>query len=260
MKKLIRLVIVAVVIMGLLGISGCEKSKVKKFVNDYYAAWGSGNMTPEKSYDEYISSKSKELLRISKEEYVDKLKNTLNKNNLAYKSIRIKSITPMEDNIYKIKGDIKTESNGEIINISSDDYVVKEGDVYKFLQYGLNKKELTETSYNSEIFSVSMDSMYTGPDMIMINMIAKNPTNYDYTVGFAGNGKIIVETDQGNYEKAIPGMNLVKAHDSIEGTQIIEGVKGKVNKISLSNVYELGADKQPKDKANSRSYVLYSRK
>lgn len=259
MKKIICLVLAVSAVFML---SGCAQKGAENYISDYYSSWGKGEMTPEKSYDECISATSKELLNINKEQYVNSLTAMLNEKKVVYKSISIKpkSVVAYDDHIYKIKGEIEAESFGAPIKIPVTDYIINEDGKYKFLQYGVSSKELTDTSFSSEAFSVSMDVMYSGPDRLMINLIAKNPTTSNYSVGYGGDARLVVETDQGSYEQIMPGMNVVKARDSNQGTQTVDNVKGIVKKITLLNVYELTPNNEPKDKSNSRSYVIYERK
>lgn len=254
MKKVFILVAACALLL-----TGCSERGVKNFVSGYYEGWASGEVNVEKSYDDYISATSKELLGISRDTYISELTKGLNESNTQYKSISISSVKSYDDHIYKVKGDVQATVNGQEVSIPVADYIINEHGKYKFLQYGVSSKELVETSYSSEAFSMATDVMYTGVDRIMINLIAKNPTTTNYSIGYAGNGKIVVETDQGTYETLMPGMNIVRARQNNQGLQEIDGVRGTVKKITVTNVYELNVDNEPKDKANSRSYVIYEK-
>ena len=94
----------------------------------------------------------------------------------------------------------------------------------------------------------------------MCNSIAKlynNPTTTAYAVGFEGNAKIVVDTENGPVEKTLDGTNIVKPVTDVKGRQDVEGVSSKVKKITVYNVYELDGKNQPKNLNNARSFVLY---
>ena len=245
----------AVVIMCVV-LAGCDKySSVEKFTEEYYKAWINGEMTAEKSYDNYISQTSKDILSISKDNYVAQLNNTMSK--MIYKKVEIRNVTDFNSTVYKVKCKFTIEVDGKEQEYTSNEYVVNENGQFKFLQYGVQAKQDVETSYSSNEFSMAIDALYTGPDAAVVNLIAKNPTTSAYAVGINGNAKIVVETDKGTFEATIAGTNIVQPVDSNEGIQSINGVRGDIKSISIYNIYELDASNQPKDMNNARSYTLY---
>lgn len=260
MIKKLSAALMAAFFLGLC-LAGCSKDKgAENFVKEYYKAWGKAEMTAEKSYDDYISNMSKELLGISKEDYVKGLDNSMNGGSIKFKSAKVLGVTNYNDMIYKVKCGITVEANGESVTYNNNEYVINEEGKYKFLQYGVQSKQAVETSYSSREFSMAIDAIYIGPDTVMVNLIAKNPTTSPYAVGFGGNGRIVVETDQGSFQGVLEGSNIIKPMDENSGMQQINGVNGEIKSIAVYNVYELTASNEPKDVNNSRSYVLYNKK
>lgn len=260
MKKKLFIAIMAVSFAALI-LSGCANKGAENFVKGYYKALAKGEMTAEKSYDEYISNVSKELFGITREKYMGFYASGVNTDVVKYDTINVTGTINFHDTIYKVKMDVKTngdDNSGDKPQIV--DYVINENGEYKFLQYGVQSKQQVDTNFSSNAFSVAIDAIYTGPDKIIVNLIANNPTTAPYAVGYGGNGKIVVQTDEGTFEKLIKGTNIIKPVDKNEGLQEIDGVKGNIKSIAIYNIYELNASGEPKDSNNSRSFVLYEQK
>lgn len=254
LKKL--LVPVFAVILCAFTLTGCkEHSSVEKFTEKYYKAWVSGEMTAHKSYDEYISQTSKDLLSMSQDDYVNSLVASMRDTKI--KDIEILNVTDFNATVYKVKCSITMETNGKEQAFSSNEYVINENGNYKFLMYGVNAKQDVETKYSSKEFSMAIDALYSGPDSVMVHLIAKNPTTSAYAVGFGGDAKIVVETDKGTFESKLEGTNIIQPIDGSEGMQTINGVRGNIKTITIYNIYELNAAHQPNDINNARSYLLY---
>lgn len=253
--------VVCALMLTLAVLTGCAKGEkgAEKFVEKYYKDYISGKINPSDVYDNYISDLSKDLLGISKADYVSSVE-AKEESGFKFKSYEISSVTNYEDSIYKVRVYLEIELGGETTKQYSDEYVINENGKYKFLQYGVQNKQSIETNFTSNDFSMTIDTLYTGPDKIMVNLIAKNNTTSPYAVGFGGNGKIVVETDKGRAEAVLPGTNVVRPMDDLKGLQEITDVKGTINTITIYNIYELNASNEPKSKNNARSFVLYQAK
>lgn len=257
MVKKLSLVLFSVLFAGLL-LTGCgnAENKAEKYVEEYYKGVKSGEISAESSYDDYISKTSKDLLGISRETYVQGFNTRLT----SYDKLEIANVTGYNDTVYKVKCNFEFTEGDTSVKRTHNEYLINEDGEFKFLQYGVTSKQSVDTSFSSKEFSMAVDTIYQGPDRIMVNMIAKNSTTSAYAVGYGGNGKIVVETDEGTYEAEIPGTNVIKPIDSSEGYQEVPDVKGTIKSIVVQNVYELNASYEPKDLNNSRSYTLYQAK
>ena len=262
MKKHLKILAAALLVAFAASFSvGCNTNTgAKSFVQGYYKKWIKGTMTAEESYDNYISQTSKDLLNIDRDTYIREMEENMRSQSIKYKSVEVNNVVSYNDDIYKLMVTIKASTNGVDNTITTTEYVINENGKYKFLQYGVSSKELVETSFNTRNFGMGIDVLYTGPDKIMMNMIANNPTTTAYAVGFEGNAKIVVDTENGPVEKTLDGTNIVKPVTDVKGRQDVEGVSSKVKRITVYNVYELDGKNQPKNLNNARSFVLYQGK
>lgn len=259
MKKTARLC--GSLLVALLLLTGCTGKKgAENYVKDYYQQWIDGNMSAEKTYDEYTAQLSKELFAIDRDTFVQNVKDSMEKYGLKHTSVKISSSTKIDDNLYKIKRDLKVSAGGQEINESGYDYVIKEGDEYKLLQYGAYEKEDTgQIKDEAGKLNVYVSTIYTGIDDLILTIKVDNRTKYKYGVGWAGIGEVVVETDKGTYNETLTGTAVIPAGETHTGEQVIKNAKGKVKKITVNGIFMLSTSGRPVDQNKSESIQAYLR-
>ncbi len=252
MKKLFLL---CALLIAVLPLSGCTTRAEEKFVEDFYKKVIDKEITPEEIYDNYISQTSKDVLGITKEEYVADY-------NEANTNLEITDVSILSSNAYDkavaVKREVEATVNGEETTEINFDYVIEENGEMKFLQYGSYEKVSVDGTFGTGELSITTDEFFIGVNNVVVHMIIDNASSKTFSLGHNLDGVLVVETTEGSYTADITQVP-VRPGVSSSGIKVVDNVKGEVLKISLQNVYETDTQSQPLNPSSPLTYVLYSK-
>lgn len=259
MKKKFGILLTVLLIFSL-ALSGCsnDKSEAAKFVKGYYEQWIDQKMTPEITFDDYLSDKSKELLGLNRDDFVTNLNNSMDTLNIKYTEINILGEEKKEKDVYKIRRTFKTVSDIGDNKDTGFDYVIKENGKMRFLKYGVTEKiDHTVLPSKPNALNISMPRSFVGVDSLVISLDVDNTSESHYTIGYLGNGQVIVTTDQGEYTQDLPSSVSMFSGGTRLGEIQIDKAKGNIKKVQINNIYAIGDNLKPINVHNSFSVVVF---
>ena len=177
-----------------------------------------------------------DAIGVTKETYIQNLKDFDFKNSYKITDYSISEVSDYNDEIKRVKILIKgNNSNGE--NTSEEIYTVK-GSTIAPMGF-VSIKTNIGYSEGTNSFEVGIPEYIEGTDSMYLKVKWNNKTSADVTLGWAGSGEIIVETDQGTFKGSLGAMRRIEV--GYNATDIIEvpGAKGVIKKITVGTMYPI---------------------
>ena len=253
----------ALVLGCVLILSGCAaggRKQAANFIKDYYQGWIDGNISAEVDYDDYLSQQSKDLLGLTREEYISNLNTSQESINVKFTDIEVVGEEKMDHEIYRIRRTLTSTSNAGEQKDTGYDYVIQENGEMRILQYGaFEKKDFQMPAEKPRALNITMPTAYTTVDSMVLRLDVKNESSTNYAIGYMGNGQIVVTTDKGEFtqEMQIPPETLMMATGTRTGLFEIDKARGEIQKVTINNIYALGSNLRPVNVHNSFSMTIY---
>jgi len=265
------LLIACVVIIGTSTLISCGKDDPKPVEQT--------NLTAEETLDKFMEIRKEgdvdelyklvwpkyiEIQNLTKDSYIQAVKDFDFKNSIEVIDYRVTDITDVEENIKKTKVTIKyTDSSKTEKNQDAIYALIKEGDVWMVSPDGV----IDSIDYNTE-FKISQEerifiyltkeTKYTGGSIF--NLKVTNHTKSNFSFGWTGGFKVIVDTDEGQFIADLK--TPIKAARGLDDVLkvTVPNVNGNIKQITMTSLIELGQDGLPyKGDTAGKEVIVYKK-
>lgn len=200
-----------------------------------------------------VNDKYLEAMECTREQYIQNLKNSDFNDSLIVKDSKIYSIDDYSDNLKKAM----VQTNVTIRNkddIFKDIYALEKiGDKWMVSPMGvIEEKKLSGEKIN-EILSIEIPSMVKSMNCNYLKIKTENKSGTDVALGWAGSGRMLVKTTEGEFKGNIGGMP--KFQVGYNQTQLIEvpGMKGDIQSVTIGPIMQMNGSLPEHEK---RDYTI----
>ena len=228
-------------------------------IQTFYGEIIAGNY--ETAYDTYFADVSKSI--IDKVDYSNDQKNKYFTESITLTDVLVNSsekIENIDETVYIVKGKLKFTKNGTENTEDFFDYVIKQksNGFYRYLYNGiLMKKDFNMAStHESNLVHATNMVLYDSIEGLYIDLSFKNDTGKKYKFGSDSGSimQITIGDKVYSYQLAGPIDFEGKSEAVLKG--YFKDSHGQPEKISVSNIYEIGKDGTIMNSGSGQTYSL----